>query len=475
MATSIDAPPMRRAAVTLALALALGGCASLLQDKGFDEVRGNAPEPLRNEIRWLKTDQQAKEVEAETAALLKEPLTVDAAVKVALLNNRGLQARYNELGLSAVALVKTVTPPNPGFAYGRTNQGGLIEIERKFTLDLLGLLTLPLAASIEERRWEQAKLRTSDQVLQVVAETRRAYFKAVAAQQILAYVDQVRTAAQTSADLARRLGQAGTFSKLSQAREIVFHVDVMAQFARARQTANGERERLTRVMGLWGPNTAYRLADRLPDVPKEIPEQTDIEAAAIAQRLDIRMARLEVEGLARSYGLTQATRFVNVLEGSYLNTTATGEPKKTGYEIDLSIPIFDFGTTRVAEAENIYLQAANRLTELAVNARSEVREQYDFHRINHELATHYLATVVPMRKTISEENVLRYNGMLISTFELLADAREQIAAVVAAIEAQRDFWVSDADLQTALSGGTRGIAEGGGSKSLVMTNAKPGH
>ncbi len=475
MATSIDAPPMRRAAVTLALALALGGCASLLQDKGFDEVRGNAPEPLRNEIRWLKTDQQAKEVEAETAALLKEPLTVDAAVKVALLNNRGLQARYNELGLSAVALVKTVTPPNPGFAYGRTNQGGLIEIERKFTLDLLGLLTLPLAASIEERRWEQAKLRTSDQVLQVVAETRRAYFKAVAAQQILAYVDQVRTAAQTSADLARRLGQAGTFSKLSQAREIVFHADVMAQFARARQTANGERERLTRVMGLWGPNTAYRLADRLPDVPKEIPEQTDIEAAAIAQRLDIRMARLEVEGLARSYGLTQATRFVNVLEGSYLNTTATGEPKKTGYEIDLSIPIFDFGTTRVAEAENIYLQAANRLTELAVNARSEVREQYDFHRINHELATHYLATVVPMRKTISEENVLRYNGMLISTFELLADAREQIAAVVAAIEAQRDFWVSDADLQTALSGGTRGIAEGGGSKSLVMTNAKPGH
>jgi outer membrane protein TolC len=187
------------------------------------------------------------------------------------------------------------------------------------------------------------------------------------------------------------------------------------------------------------------------------------------------MARIEVEGLARSYGLTQATRFVNVLEGSYLNTTATGEPKKTGYEIDLSIPIFDFGTTRVAEAENVYLQAANRLAELAVNARSEVREQYDFHRINHELATHYLATVVPMRKAISEENILRYNGMLISTFELLADTREQIAAVVAAIEAQRDFWVSDADLQTALLGGTRGIAEGGGSKSLVMTNAKPGH
>lgn len=475
MATSTEARPVRRAAMTLVLALTLGGCASLLQDSGFDEVRANAPERLRNEIRWQKSDQQAKETEAETTALLKEPLTVDAAVKVGLLNNRGLQAGYSDLGLSAVALVKTVTPPNPGFTFGRTNQGGLIEIERKFTLDLLGLLTLPLAASIEERRWEQAKLRTSEQILKLVAETRRAYFRAVAAQQILSYVEQVKTAAQTSADLARRLGQTGAFSKLSQARESIFHADVMAQYARARQSAIGERERLTRVMGLWGSNTAYRLPDRLPDIPKELPEQSDIEAAAIAQRLDIRMARLEVEGLARSYGLTQATRFVNVLEGSYLKTTATGEPKKTGYEIELSIPIFDFGTTRVAEAENIYLQAVNRLAELAVNARSEVREQYDFHRINYELATHYLATVVPMRKTISEENVLRYNGMLISTFELLADAREQIAAVVAAIEAQRDFWVSDADLQAALTGGATGLAEGAGAKSLIMTNAKPGH
>lgn len=464
-----------RAATALALVVTLGGCASMLQDKGFDEVRANVPAPVRNEIRWVKTDQQAKEIEAETAAILKSPLTVDDAVRIALLNNRGLQAGYNDLGLSAVALVKTITPPNPGLSYGRTEQGGLVEIERRFKLDLLGLLTLPVAVSIEERRWEQAKLRAVDRIQQVVGDTRRAYFRAVAAQQILTYVDQVRTATQASADLARRLGQAGTFNKLNQARENVFYADAMAQFARARQAATTERERFTRAMGLWGSTLAYRLPDRLPDVPKEIPETADLEATAIDKRLDIRIARLEVEGLARSYGLTQATRFINVLEGSYLNTTATGEPKKTGYEIELSVPIFDFGTTRAAEAENIYLQAVNRLTELAVNARSEVREQYELHRINHELATHYLATIVPMRKSISDENLLRYNGMLISVFELLADAREQIAAVVAAIEAQRDFWISDADLQSTLTGGTKGVAEGATGKGPVVSSAKPSH
>ena len=463
------------AALPLLLILALGGCASALQERGFDAVRGMAPTPLQKDIKWVRSDQDAKDAEAEIAALLKEPLTVDGAVRIALLNNRSLQAAYNDLGLSAVALVKTITPPNPGFTYARTEQGGLIEIERKFTLNLLGLLTLPFAASIEERRWEQTKLRTTDQILRIVADTRRAYFRAVAAQQALAYVDQVKTSSQAGADLGRRLGQAGTFSKLAQAREQVFHAEVMAQYARARQTGTVERERLTRVMGLWGSNIAFTLPDRLPDVPKEIPERTDLEAAAIDRRLDIRMARLEVEGLARSYGLTQATRFINVLDGSYLNTTTKGEPKKTGYEIELSIPIFDFGTTRVAEAENIYLQAVNRLAEMAVNARSEVREQYELYRINHDLAAHYLATIVPMRKTISEENLLRYNGMLISVFELLADAREQIAAVIAAIEAQRDFWISDADLETALASGSKGMAEAGPGKGIAVSNAKAGH
>lgn len=434
-----------------------------------------SPEPLKKDIRWVRTEQDAKEAEAEIAAILKGPLSADDAVKVALLNNRGLQASYHELGLSAAAMVKAITLPNPGFTYGRTNQGGLVEIERKFTLDLLGLLTLPLAASIEDRRWEQAKLRTADQILQIVADTRRAYFRAVALQQILAYVDQVKTSSQAAADMSRRLGQSGAFSKLSQAREQVFYADTMAQFARARQSNTAERERLTRLMGLWGSNLSFKLPDRLPDVPKEIPEQIDLEAKAIEQRLDVRMARLEVEGLARSYGLTQATRFINVLEGSYLNTTTKGESKRTGYEIEISIPIFDFGTTRVAEAENVYLQAANHLAELAVNARSEVREGYESYRINHDLAQHYLTNIVPVRKAISEETLLRYNGMLISIFELLADAREQIASVVAAIEAQRDFWISDADLQSTLSSGAGGLRSESSSKGFAVSKAAPGH
>ncbi|MCC7273575.1 MAG: TolC family protein, partial [Alphaproteobacteria bacterium] len=289
---------------TLASLLALGACAAMLEDRGFAAVQETAGKRLDKEVRRIRTDEEAAAAAARTADLLGDPLTVDAAVQVALLNNRGLQAVYDELGLSAAAMVKAVTPPNPGFSYSRLRRGGVVEIERRYTLDVLGLLALPFAAAIEERRWEQAKLRAADLVLRVASDTRRAYFGAVAAEQVHAYMRQVQESADAAAELAARLGQTGSFGRLDQARHHVFKAEVAAQLARSRHAATVERERLTRLMGLWGARTAFRLPERLPELPPDPPDRRDIEATAIAERADIRMARMEVEGLARSYGLT---------------------------------------------------------------------------------------------------------------------------------------------------------------------------
>lgn len=48
--------------------------------------------------------------------------------------------------------------------------------------------------------------------------------------------------------------------------------------------------------------------------------------------------------------------------------------------------------------------------------------------------------------------MLRYNGMLISVFEILADARSQIISVDAYLNALRDFWLSDINLTASLQG-----------------------
>ena len=118
----------------------------------------------------------------------------------------------------------------------------------------------------------------------------------------------------------------------------------------------------------------------------------------------------------------------------------------------LSLPIFDFGDVRRAGAQAAYMAAVNRTAQIAVQANSRVREQYSAYRTAYDLARHYRDEIVPLRKRISEENQLRYNGMLIGVFDLLADARSQVQGVNSYIEALRDFWLAQADLDMALVG-----------------------
>jgi outer membrane protein TolC len=122
----------------------------------------------------------------------------------------------------------------------------------------------------------------------------------------------------------------------------------------------------------------------------------------------------------------------------------------------------------------MYMQAVNRAADVAVRARSEVREAYGAYRTAFDLARHYRDEIVPLRKGISDENLLRYNGMLISVFELLADARQQVAAVNGYIEALRDFWVAEATLDMALTGKSPGaIAVGGIGASAMAAGGEP--
>lgn len=470
----------RHAAKAAALALAaafLGGCATFSQDGGFGAVETAARDRgVKQEIKWIKNQEDADQVRETTTKLLAEPLTANSAVQIALLNNRGLQATYAELGIAESNLVQAGRMRNPGFRFERLSRGDDVEIERTFLFDILGLLTMPVRTGIERRRFELAQSRVAGELLQVAADTRRAWYRAVSAQAGAKYAEQVRQAAEASAELARRMAAAGNFSKLDQARQQVFYAEVTAQLARARQSELAERERLTRLLGLWGEDIAFSLPERLPDPPQAPREIAGIEARALKQRLDVQGAMQEAEAVAAALGLTRVTGFVSVLEVGYRRNSASGEPRQTGYEIELRLPVFDWGGARVALAEHTYMQAVNRAADIAVRARSEVRESYATYRTALDLAKHYRDEIVPLRKRISEETLLRYNGMLISVFELLADARQQIASVNAYIETLRDFWIADANLELALTGGSPGaMPMRTGSMQPAAGGAEAGH
>jgi outer membrane protein TolC len=444
----------RRPVLLLAIpfALTLAGCASLDRDGSFAPVQSVAKDKLGKELRWSRGDEDQQQLDQRVAELLAQPLGDEAAVQLALLNNRGLQAAFEQLGISDAERVQASRLPNPGFSFGRLRRGDEVELERGLHFNLARLLALPLLRRVEERRLEQTRADVTAQVVALAGQTRKAWIEAVAAEQTLRYTQQVQQAADASAELARRMAQVGNFNKLQQLREQSFSADAAQNMARAQRARQASRERLTRLLGLWGQQTSYTLPERLPDLPKEPRDLPDAERMAMAQRLDVLAAKRMAEQTASNLGLSRATRFINVLELGVVRNSSNEAPTQRGVEVSFELPLFDFGSARVAQAEGIYRQALHRAAETAINARSEVREAYGGYRSAWDIAQHQRDEVLPLRQRIAEENLLRYNGMLIGVFELLADARAQITAVNTSIDALRDFWLAQADLDMALLG-----------------------
>ena len=465
--------PRLRLLAMLASAAVLGGCASFTPDGGFATVEKTTKDRLGKDVQWARSDADQDSISKRVDELLSKPLTVDAAVQVALFNNRGLQADFQELGITEAEVVQAGRLPNPGFSFGRMSQGDEREIERGLHFNLARLVAMPLIGRMEARRFEQVQARVSMNVLSLAADTRKAYFTALAAEETVRYMRQVKQAADASAELARRMEQVGNFNKLQRAREQSFYANAALQLARAEQAQRSTRERLVRLLGLWGAQTQFALPERLPDLPPSPLELPDVEQVALAQRLDVQGARQAAEMTASNLGLTRTTRFVNVLELGLARNSSNEAPTQRGWEIGFELPLFDWGGARVARAEAIYMQTLHRAAETAINARSEVREAYTGYRSAYDIARHHRDELVPLNQRIAEENVLRYNGMFIGVFELLADARTQIASVNASIEALRDFWIAQADLDMALIGKPSLSAAAG--PAMAAEAAGPGH
>lgn len=421
-------------------------------------VTATVSQDLGKDAAALRTSDDVVSARTTTTRLLSRSLSADVAVQIAFLNNRGLQAAYNELAIAEARAVEGSLPPNPAISLSRVAGSVEVEVERKIVANVLALATLPTRSEIAAARFRQAQIFALSETLRVAAEARRAYYRAVAARELAGFLAEAQIGAETAAKFAIRLGETGGMNKLDQAREQVFYADLTAQLATARQRAASEREALIRAMGLWGDDLAFRITAALPPLPSRPQSLPGIEAEAVRRHVDLQIGRIELDALAKAYGLTQATRFINVLDAGLSGKTtrekATGEKiRDRGFDVELQIPIFDFGEVRVREAEATYMHAVNRLMERAVNVRSESRDAYRTYRSAYDITAHYQREVLPLRKIISDETLLRYNGMLIDVFSLLAEARQRIVATTAAIEAKREFWLATTNLNTAVMGG----------------------
>ena len=463
-------PQHLRLLAVAAAALLLTGCASVNFDQALSDTRQATQSVVPNTLELRQTSAQHQAAAQRSAQLLQKPLSMADAVELALANSPDVQNLLAQSWADMARINQSGRIANPVLSFERNQSLDEVELGRLLSFGLLDLLTLPQRLKVARNQTAQANIQLSGDVVDKVAQVRQAWVRAVAAEQTALYAEQVNKAAQASAELAKRMLQTGNFNKLQRARQHAFYADAVAQLALARHAATAAREELVRQLGLDDAQAArLKLPDRLPDLPEQARTATALSAAAMLQRLDVQQARLQLDSAGKAQGLSLLNTLADVEVGIRRDTitdTHSGQSsERKGYEVAIRLPLFDWGGAQRDAMNAQTLAAANHYEGVLRAAAPQLREAYSAYRTSYDLARHYRDEIVPLRKTMAEENVLRYNAMLIGVFELLADTREQITSVMAAINAQQQFWLADASLSTALLG--KPLA--GGVPSLART------
>ncbi len=452
-----------RTPLIIILGVLLSGCAATAINQNNAFVDGYAKQNVGAAATWHKNNRDRAAARELAEQLLEQPLAADDAVRLALALSPAFQIMLAEGAAQSAAATQSARLSNPIFTFERLTRregGGVdVDIGRMLSVSLLELIYLPSRREVAESAQAQVRLRGAASVVETATNTRRAWVQAVAAQQSLSYFEQVMEAAEASAELAKRMYQVGNFSKLQRARQQVFYADAFAQLARAKQAAMASREALIRILGLDSALAAkLKFPARLPDLPAQPKPESVVAQGAISQRLDVKMASAELGMLAAKYGYIRATSYVNAFHLAGIRNSETGKPPQRGYELELAIPLFDWGDASRNEAHAKYIVAMQRVVQIGIDAESGIREQYAAWRTAYDLSKHHRNEIVPLRKAIADEVLLKYNGMLASVFDLLADTRAQIGSVILAIDAERDFWLADAALQAAMLGKPMGMS-----------------
>ena len=462
-----------------AAALVLAGCASVNFDQAVGQTNQTATAFTGGKLALSQTAEQNTARSKLSSELLSKTLSSDDAVQLALANSPAVQTLLAQSWADMSAANQTGRISNPIFKFERVTFKDELELGRILSFGLLDLLTLPRRQAIAQSQVAQATVQLSANVVEQVTQVRQAWVRAVASSQVLQYAQQINTTAEASAELAKRMQQVGNFNKLQRARQQVFYADSVAQLAAAQHSALAAREALVRLLGLTDAQaTQLKLPDRLPDLPKGVRAPDIVSSTALEQRLDVQLARGQLDAAGKSQGLNLLTSLVDVELDIIRSTTfdngggvGQASPKR-GYELGIRLPIFDWGNARRDAMNAQSLAAANRYESTVRGATSQLRESYSAYRTAYDVARHYRDEIVPLRKTMAEENLLRYNGMLIGVFELLADTRDQISSVVAAINAYQQFWLADAALNASMTGKPTAMMM---AAPLAAGGEKPGH
>jgi cobalt-zinc-cadmium efflux system outer membrane protein len=323
-------------------------------------------------------------------------------------------------------------------------------LEFSIVQDFLDVFLIPLRKKVAANELARAKLRVGDAALKLASEVKTAFYTLQARQQLFSRMSALNATNVAALEFAQRQHEGGTINDLELANQQASYSQARADASEITAEMRSDREKLNRLMGVWGPDTEWKIADELP-APKNVPLDR-LESLAVSQRLDLAAAKAELGAVVQSLGLTKTYRYVGAVEFGVDTEKEPDGQRVTGPTLRLELPIFNHGQGRIAKGQAQLRQAERRLEAQAIDIRSEVREARDRLVAKRDLAAYYRDELIPERTRILNLTLEHYNAMLKGAYDLLLAKQNELAAERSYIEALRDYWIARADLERAVGG-----------------------
>lgn len=420
-------------------------------DAGYQDVRRTTSVRIHQDVRWYEHDSPAASAK-QTRELLARPLNADAAVQVALLNNQGLQAAFEDLGVARGRLVDGLRLPNPSLdAALRFKRSTRPDIDLAAMEDLSELLFLPLRNGVAGAHLDAAKASVAGTVLDLALEVRIAFYEYQAAAQNLELRRSVLEAVRAAAETAEKLHTAGNITDLSFASERALYEESRVALASAETMLQAKREGLNARLGLWGHNASWSTEPRLLDAVPLTRALDQTESRALERSLDLEVLRHRFEAAAKGANLSRLRGFLPELKAG-VSAERGDSDWGVGPAASLELPLFYQGQGETAVALAEMRRARSLYGDTAIRIRAAARTAVARLRATADSADYYKRVLLPLREQIVRDSQLEYNAMGLGVFQLLQAKRDQIEAARTYVELLQAYWTAHAEVEQLLAG-----------------------
>jgi len=429
-------------------AVILSGCATTPVDREMGGVQA-----LLRERGTLVAMDTASDGDDGVARLLATPLTPDRCVAIALVRNPELRVEYARLGLAQADVFEAGRLGNPELRLSALNSNAAGESMRLgfgLVQNFTSLLLLRARSDLARGEMEQEKVRVADRIRSLAAAVNGAAVQAISAAQVSAMRDIVARSARASAELAQRFFAAGNINELALNREQAAATEAILAADGARAEADNKSWELNRLMGLRADERHWALDTALPlPVSAEDP-LPDLQALALAQRLDLDARRREVANASAAADLVQRWRWLPFIAVGVEGEKDADGTHLFGPTLSLELPLFNQGQGRMLRAQSLVELAQAEQARQELDIQTQVAGAYQRMLAARDRASRHITDLIPQREKVVARTQEMQNYMLVGQFELILARQQEYQAWQSYLEAVRDYWLARADLESAV-------------------------